>query len=268
MTQLDVRPVNATFGAEIRGLRLADGVDDSVLAALRDAVHEGQEDLDDAAHLALMLRLGSPYIHPIGAAAGITEARAEHIVDDADHPPFQDRWHTDVSWDTAPPTLGSLRAIEMPATGGDTLWASMYAAWDGLSEPMQTWLRGLEARHDLGSGEAFTTKGGADLFERANAAFPDTRHPVALVHPVTGRTCLYVNRQFTRSIVGLAPAESDALLAMLTDHAVQPLHCLRRHWTEGDLCIWDERSTQHFAMADHFPARREMARVAVRDPEP
>ena len=275
MTQLALRPVTATFGVEITGVELADGVDDDLLAALRTAVHEhqvvflpDQGRLGDEGQLDLMLRLGTPYIHPIGRAAGLTEATVEHIVDDADHPPFQDRWHTDVSWDTTPPALGSLRAIEMPEQGGDTLWASMYAAWDGLSNELQSRLRGLECRHDLGDGEAFKSKGGEELYEQAMAMYPDTRHPLAAVHPVTGRSYLYANRQFTSEIVGLEPAESAALLRFLTDHAVQPHYCLRRRWSVGDLCIWDERATQHFAMADHFPARREMARVAVGDPAP
>ena len=273
MTQLAIHPVTATFGAEITGVDLAEGVDDDVLGALRSAVYEhqvvflpGQAGLGDDGQFDLMMRLGTPYIHPLGRAAGLTEAKVEHIVDDADHPPYQDRWHTDVSWDTTPPALGSLRAIEMPEHGGDTLWSSMYAAWDGLSEELRARLSGLECRHGLGDGEAFKSKAGEDLYHQANAMYPDTRHPLAGVHPVTGRTYLYANRQFTSEIVGLTAAESTALLGFLIDHAVQPRFCLRRKWTVGDLCIWDERSTQHVAMADHFPARREMARVAVGDP--
>ena len=268
----DVRPLTSVLGAEITGLPRVDTIDDETLAGLMAAVHEhevvfvsGQDDLDDDGHLAFMLRIGAPYVHPLARVNGITDAIVEHIIDDADHPPFQDRWHTDVSWDLEPPRIGSLRPIDMPASGGDTLWASATAAYDALSPKLREQLDGLTAHHDIGSGEAFKSKGGEAIFEMARELLPDTTHPVVGTHPVTGRRFLYVNKQFTRRIVELEPNESDALLGFLADHVVQPNHCLRHTWSIGELCLWDERTTQHFATADHFPARREMARVAVGD---
>jgi len=273
MASFETQRCTSVLGATLTGLPRIDTIDDDTLAEVVAAVHEhqvvfirGQEDLSDPQHLEVMLRVGSPYVHPLARVAGRTDAIVEHIVDDADHPPFQDRWHTDVSWDLTPPTIGSLRPIEMPEQGGDTLWASMYAAYDSLSPRLRDALDGLTAHHDIGSGEAFKTKGGVDVFEMAKTLLPDTRHPVIGTHPTTGRRHLAVNKQFTRRIVELEPAESDALLGFLVDHAVQPNHCLRHRWTVGELCLWDERSTQHFATGDHFPARREMARVAVGDP--
>jgi taurine dioxygenase len=273
MTTFHVRPLTSVLGAEITGLPRVDTIDDATLAELMAAVHEhkvvfvtDQEKLADDGHLAFMLRIGAPYVHPLAHVAGKTDPIVEHIIDDADHPPFQDRWHTDVTWDLEPPRIGSLRPIEMPASGGDTLWASMYAAYDSLSPRLQEQLEGLTAHHDLGDGEAFKSKGGEAIFEMAKELLPDTRHPVAPVHPVTGRRYLNVNRQFTRSIVELEPNESEALLGFLVDHAVHPNYCLRHSWTVGELCVWDERATQHFATAGHYPARREMARVAVGDP--
>lgn len=264
--------MSAALGARIHGADLSVEPPQATVEALRDAVYThqvvfvtDQKAMSDAAHLDLMRRLGTPYIHPLARAMGITEPIVEHIVDDEDHPPYQDRWHTDVTWDTTPPTLGSLRAIDVPATGGDTLWASMHAAWDGLSAPIQTLLDGLDARHDLGDGEAFRSKAGEEAYAAALAMFPDTRHPIVGDHPRSGRRHLYVNRQFTASIPDLTEVESDTLLGFLTDHAVQPQFCVRHRWTAGDFCIWDERTTQHFATADHFPDRREMARVAVID---
>ncbi len=273
MTSFDTRRLTSVLGAEITGLPRVDTVDDATLGKLVAAVREhqvvfidGQDELTDEQHLSFMLRIGSPYVHPLARVGGRTEAMVEHIVDDDAHPPFQDRWHTDVTWDLHPPTIGSLRPIDMPPHGGDTLWASMYAAHDSLSPRMRDTLTGLTAHHDIGSGEAFKTKGGVEFFEMARDLLPDTHHPVIGTHPSTGRPYLYVNRQFTRRIAELEQHESDALLDFLVDHAVQPNHCLRHSWTVGELCLWDERSTQHFATADHFPARREMARVAVGDP--
>lgn len=273
MTDLAIQPLTGVLGASISGLPRVDSIDDATLDALVAAIHEhqvvfvqNQHELDDDGQLELMLRIGSPYVHPLSRVAGRTEATVEHIIDDADHPPFQDRWHTDVTWDLTPPTIGSLRPIEMPVAGGDTLWASMYAAYDALSPKVQSALEGLEAHHDIGSGEAFKSKGGEAFFEMAKELLPDTRHRVVGHHPATGRPYLYVNRQFTRSILDLAADESTELLGFLVDHAVHPNHCLRHTWQLGEFCLWDERSTQHFATADHFPARREMARVAVGDP--
>lgn len=272
MTSFGTRRLTAVLGAEITGLPPVGTLGDDQLGELLAAVHEhqvvfvrDQDGLTDDGHLEFMLRIGSPYVHPLARVGGRTEAIVEHIVDDADHPPFQDRWHTDVSWDLTPPAIGSLRPIELPAHGGDTLWASMYAAHETLSPRLQDLLDGLTARHDIGSGEAFRSKGGVDVFEMARELLPDTRHPVVGVHPVTGRRHLYVNRQFTRRIVELEARESAALLGFLVDHAVQPNHCLRHTWAGDELCLWDERATQHLATADHYPARREMARVAVGD---
>lgn len=271
-TKIEVRPLTGVFGAEIRGLPCVDQLNEDETAAILAAVHEhqvifiqGQEALGDEGHLEFMLRLGSPYVHPLARVAGRAEAAADHIVDDADHPPFQDRWHTDVTWDLEPPTIGSLRPIDMPERGGDTLWASMYAAYDGLSEAYRHMIDRFTAHHDLGDGEAFKSKGGLKAYEMANELLPDTRHPVVGTHPTTGRKFLYVNQQFTRRIVDLEPNESAAVLGFLVDHAVHPNNGLRHTWTIGELCLWDERATQHLATADHFPARREMARVAVGD---
>ncbi|MEM7141662.1 MAG: TauD/TfdA family dioxygenase [Actinomycetota bacterium] len=273
MASFEARPLTSVLGARIAGLPRIDTIDDATLTELMAAVHEhqvvfidDQDDLDDGQHLAFMLRVGSPYVHPLARVGGRTDPLVEHIVDDADHPPFQDRWHTDVSWDLEPPRIGSLRPIDMPETGGDTLWASGLAAYDALSPRLREQLDGLTAHHDIGSGEAFKTKGGESIFEMAKELLPDTRHPVVGVHPSTGRRYLYVNKQFTRRIVELTEPESDALLGFLVDHIVQPNFCLRHTWRLGELCLWDERSTQHFATADHFPLRREMARVAVGDP--
>ena len=267
-TSLTVEPIGGHLGARVTGLDLTDrsAATGPVLRALLDEhlvlVLPAQHALDDDAQRELMLQLGDGYIHPLGRAGGQTEATAGHIVDDADHPPYQDRWHTDVTWDPEPPTVGSLRAIDIPERGGDTLFASMYAAYDALSSSMQAMIAGLTAKHGLGDSMAFISKAGPELTARAAEACADTHHPV--VGHVDGRPHLYVNRQFTESIDGLAEAESDALLRVLCDHAESPNWQIRHRWTEGDVVLWDERVTLHFAAADHQPARREMARFVVR----
>jgi taurine dioxygenase len=269
LTALTVRPVGGCLGAEVTGIDLRVPLSDARVSHLRELldrhlvlVFPGQA-LDDDQHLAVALRFGLPYVHPLGRTAGQVTAGVEHIVDSVEHPPYQDRWHTDVSWDPDPPVYGTLRAIEIPSHGGDTVWANMYAAYDALSPVMQRAIAPLSAVHDMGRATAFITKAGADLVARTRDAFPGSEHPVVCVHPATGRRYLNVNKEFTASIVGMHTDESAALLELLTNAATSPNVQMRYAWTPGDFVIWDERVTQHFAVADYLPERREMARVAV-----
>ena len=272
MTTVKVRPLAGCVGAEVVGVDLREALADATLGEIRRLLDErlvvffpGQA-LDDEQHLAFALRFGEPYIHPIGRTAGRTSVGVEHIVDSVEHPPYQDKWHTDVSFDPHPPVYGTLRAIDIPSRGGDTVWASMYAAYDALSTVMQEVVAPLSAVHDMGSAAAFVTKAGADLVARTREAFPGAEHPVVGVHPSTGRSFLNVNREFTARIVGMHADESAAVLRLLTDQVTNPNHQVRYSWTPGDFVIWDERVTQHFGVADYLPQRREMARVAVGAP--
>ncbi|MCU0311474.1 MAG: TauD/TfdA family dioxygenase [Acidimicrobiales bacterium] len=268
-TGLSVTPTAGRLGAAVRGIDLRDGLDDDRRAELGALLDEHlvlvlpDQDLDDEGQLAFALRFGAPYIHPLGRASA-SEPRCEHIVDDVDHPPYQDEWHTDVSWDVEPPTYGTLRAVDLPARGGDTIWSSAYAAYDALSPPLQAFVEPLAAVHTMGVGKAFVSKAGPELVAQVRELFPGVEHPVVAWHPGTGRPYLNVNRGFTESIVGLHPEESRAVLGILFAAAEDPNHQFRHHWSPGDVVIWDERCTQHFAVADYMPERREMGRVAVR----
>lgn len=269
-TTFSVTPRAGHLGADVAGLDLRDVPGDDALARTVTALLDehlvlffrGQE-LDDEAQLAFALALGEPYIHPIAKAGGTTDAKCEHIVDDVEHPPFQDRWHTDVSWDFEPPVYGTLRAIDLPPKGGDTIWASMYAAYDALSPTMQQVLEPLQALHTMGASRSFLSKAGPEMVARTLEAFPGAAHRVIGTHPSTGRRFLNVNAEFTQSIVGMEPDESDALLGFLVRHATQPNFQVRHTWSPDDVGVWDERCTQHFAVADYMPSRREMGRVAV-----
>jgi len=139
----------------------------------------------------------------------------------------------------------------------------MYAAYDALSPVLQEVISPLLAVHDMGSATAFVAKAGAELVARTREAFPGAEHPVVGVHPSTGRRYLNVNKEFSVRIVGMHPEESATLLKLLTDQTTNPNHQVRYSWAPGDFAIWDERVTQHFAVADYMPERREMARVAV-----
>lgn len=266
---LTVQPLGGHLGARVLGLDLRHALDRELAEHLHAVLDEHlvlvfpDQHLDDAQQFGFARAFGGPYIHPLGRGAG-REAGCERIIDDVEHPPYQDKWHTDVSWDPEPPTVGTLRAIDMPERGGDTVFASMYAAYDSLSPTMQAAIEPLVALHTMGAAKAFISKAGADAVAKAKALFPGTERPVVGVHSRTGRKFLNVNREFTERIVGMTDTESNALLHLLTETAVSPNWQFRYQWSVGDVVLWDEQATQHFAVADYLPARREMGRAVVR----
>lgn len=163
-----------------------------------------------------------------------------------------DEWHTDITFRPEPALMSILHMIKCPPMGGDTLWASLYAAYDDLSPPMKALCEGLTALHD---------------------ALPHNRpeqmavHPVVRIHPVTGRKALYVNEHFTRRIVEMNATESDALLGYLTKWITNPKFTVRYKWSEGAVGIWDNRCTQHFVLND-FEGERIIQRVTVMGDKP
>ena len=158
-----------------------------------------------------------------------------------------DEWHTDITFQDSPALMSILHMVKSPAVGGDTMWASLYAAYDELSPPMQALCEGLTALHDAAPHNR-----------------PDqmTIHPVVRVHPVTGRKALYVNEHFTRRIVEMNAGESAALLTYLTQWVAQPRFTVRKSWTEGTIAMWDNRCTQHFVLND-FVGERIIQRVTI-----
>jgi taurine dioxygenase len=163
-----------------------------------------------------------------------------------------DEWHTDITFRDEPALMSILRMVRCPTVGGDTMWSSLYAAFDELSEPMRDLCEGLTALHD---------------------ALPHGRpeqmaiHPVVRVHPETGRKALYVNEHFTRRIVEMNASESDMLLGYLTKWVQNPRFTVRYRWTEGTVAMWDNRCTQHFVLND-FEGERVIQRVTVMGDRP
>jgi len=174
---------------------------------------------------------------------------------------YENVWHSDVSWREVP-SLGSLlRAIDVPSTGGDTLWADMGAAYDCLDEATRERIDGLVAVHDWWG--SFGRGMPADQRDALRPAFPRVEHPVVRTHAETGRKTIYVNAVFTSHIVGLPADESAALLDLLCRQATYPEYQCRFRWNPGDLAIWDNRATQHYPTSDYFPQRRVMERITV-----
>lgn len=269
-------PITGTFGAELSGERVADGIDgawlsrqlvDHRLLVLRD------QHLTHAQQVQLARELGEPTpAHPV--VPGHPD-HPEILVLDGAQGGRNARWHTDVTFMPAPPAASVLVGDVMPAFGGDTMWADTRTAYDRLSPAVQAAIDTLEAVHRISPlaywGEPFDTALGRDdaqrLFDDA-AKVPPVIHPVVRVHPVTGRKNLFVNPGFTTHIVGMSRIESDGLLRLLYEHATQPELVLRHRWRAGDVVIWDNRATMHYAVDDYGAAQRCMRRVTIRGTTP
>ena len=181
-----------------------------------------------------------------------------------DSKPDAAEWHSDMTYRPEPPFASILKAVEVPPVGGDTLWASMFAVHDALDPGLRNDLAQLEAVHDMG---AFRTgayrEGGNEGMGTALANAGSAVHPVIEHHPCTGRPYLNVSESFTRFVIGLSAPESGRLLTHLFDLINRPDFHMRVRWQPGTIVLWDNRGTQHYAVADYLPHRRVMHRVAV-----
>lgn len=188
----------------------------------------------------------------------------------AENPSKIEVWHTDMTFRPAPPAVTLLHGQIIPAYGGDTLWASIGAAYEGLSAPMQKLVDGLEAVHDFRHGfqESLAEPGGAERLAPAIEENPPVTHPLIATHPETGRRVIYVNALFTTHVVGLTAAESRMLLNYLYEHIVTAEYTVRLSWTPNTVAIWDNRATQHKPVNDFFPQRRKMHRVTIAGDRP
>jgi len=276
-SRLRVQRINPNIGAELIGVDLSRPQTADEVAAIETALidHEvllfrGLQDIDVDQQIAFARNFGELTIHPFSPNMG---DKPEVIVLDnhKDNPPsLTDQWHSDETFRDTPPLGTMLLCRITPEIGGDTLFASMTCAYEGLSDRMQRHIDGLEAIHDF---KPFRTLFGDDPAKRAKLRemedkFPNPTHPVVRVHPVSGRRILNVNPQFTLRIKGMSQPESDALLDFLYDQAKIPDYQLRIRWEPGQMAFWDNRATQHYAVHDYWPQRRRMERVTLKGDRP
>jgi taurine dioxygenase len=276
-TTIDIRPVHMTTGAEIHGVDLAEPLQDSAYREIRNALNEygviffrGQN-LTPAQHLAFTERFGEVEAddsmslgHPDGYPM-ICEVRKE---------PEETRnvggkWHSDHSFDPAPPLGAVLLARELPDYGGDTMFASMYAAYDALSDGLKRTIEGLRAVHaKTRAYESLTTERqvSAAHKDEARAKFGsrEALHPVAPRHPESGRRLLFINPNYTVRFEGWTEKESEPLLNFLYQHAARPEFTYRFQWQQGSIAFWDNRSVWHYALNDYHGSRRLMHRISVK----
>jgi taurine dioxygenase len=183
------------------------------------------------------------------------------LEDTADDPPKSDRWHTDVPFVARPPDVAVLSMRMAPPVGGDTLWSSLYAAYEAVSPTLRERLSPLELDLDLGTSAAtIRDMYGEAYYREVMSRFEGARHPLVRVHPVTGRPALYLCGSFMRGIAGMHPGESDAVLGYLRSLLDDPNLQCRWRWRQHDVAVWDERCTNHRGLSDHFPSYRMVRR--------
>lgn len=268
---LTAAPLGPTIGARVSGVDLSQPLTPSVAAELEALLVHHQvlffenQPITPEQQRAFAATFGPLHIHPV--YPNIPEFPEIMVLDTGPHNPTDnDVWHTDVTFVEAPPAIVALSAKKVPPIGGDTVWASAFAAYEALSEPLRRLLEPLTAVHDFSRSFPEWRHNGPGVYERwleARAKNPIRVHPVIRTHPVNGRKALFVNDNFTAAILGLSPKESDYLLRFLFDHVARPEFTVRWSWKPNDLALWDNRSTQHYAVNDYLPHSRLMHRATV-----
>ena len=272
MPRIRTRPQTPTNRALVENVDLSVPLDVEQFADIQAALLRHQviffenQRLTPVQHRDFAARFGALHTHPL--YPGVPEAPELFTLDNHQaNPTDNDSWHTDVTFIETPPKAAILHAHLLPASGGDTIWSNMKAAFEALSPSFRDYLTTLDAVHDFARG--FPASGvvagnaGAEAHARAVAANPPVTHPVVRTHPETGEDGLFVNYTFTDRIVGLTRKESDAILGMLFEHIQKPEFLVRWRWTENAIAFWDNRVTQHYAVNDYLPARRVMVRATI-----
>jgi taurine dioxygenase len=265
-----VERLGVKLGAEISGVDLREPLPPATLHAFEAALIEHKvvmlrdQHLTTEQHVALSRQFGDLEVHPMRPQGEFPEILV--LDNHKDNPVLStDVWHSDTTFRKTPTKYTILRCQIMPELGGDTLWANMEAAYDGLGSSFKTMVDGMRAVHDFQNFRVLFKNTDEDRakLRKMEDLFPNPSHPVVRTHPVTGRKSIYVNPQFTLRIEGLKPAESRAILDVLFAQALVPEYQFRLRWAPGTIVFWDNRSTQHYAANDYYPERRRMERTAV-----
>ena len=265
-----VKPLAAALGVELSGVDLTSKLNPEVFREVRRLLVEHQviffrdQDISPQQHHDLAASFGPLQTHPAyGTVDGFPEITI--LESTAENPSKIEAWHTDMTFRQHPPMGAVLRSKIIPEQGGDTLWASMTAAYEALSDPMKEFLSGLNAEHDFSWGfkESLAEPGGRERLAQAVASNPPVVHPVIRTHPESGKKVLFVNSLFTTRILELEKQESVALLEFLYEHVTTPEFSCRFNWEPNTIAIWDNRSTQHKPINDYFPAHRMLHRIAI-----
>ncbi len=279
---MDYQTVSVTrrsphLGAFVDDVDLSKKLPDPTIQDIRHALLEHgvlffrNQNLTESEHIRLGEQFGTlDEPHPVFDCnqddPRLTIIESKGRAHDAEH-----YWHTDVTYQEAPSMGSILIAKKIPESGGDTLFASMYAAYDTLSEPIRKMLESLTAQHSIERGWGASLRmqpNGERRIQALKEAFPLRTHPVLRTHPETRRTALYVNEYYTSRINELSEVESQGLLKLLFHHSQLPDFQVRHSWQVGDVAFWDNRCTQHYASHDYGAAHRIMNRVTIVGDQP
>lgn len=271
-TMVRVEQLAPAIGAEIHGIDLGRQDNEETFGTLHDALMEHQviflrdQTLTPDQHMTLAQRFGKPLYSKKLKMYGDKYDSMSLLENDGSKVAVGSVWHTD-NTDYEEPPMGSLLYCEIaPKVGGDTIWCSMYAAYEALAESTKKYIDGLTALHD-NSNVRRRYSGQGILRNEAMEVPPPVEHPVVIRHPVTGRKALFVNSNYTVRINGVSDTESQHLLQMLYDHVKKPEFQVRFRWRANSLAIWDNRCTQHYALDDYSELRR-MRRVQIAGSKP
>ena len=263
---ITVTPKGVTLGAEISGVRLSGDLPDEVIAEIRRAwldykvVYVRDQDISSTEHVEFARRFGELEVHPflLGSEEHPELVRFEKGVEAGG---FENGWHHDVTWRETPSMGAILRSIQVPATGGDTAFSDMAAAYDGLDDEMKERLNGLQAAHDYTSafGSFVDDSKKAEMREQ----YPVVHHPIVRTHPETGRKLLFVNAYFTSHVIDMDEHEGNQLLRYLISRASIMEYQYRVSWEPDQVTLWDNRIVQHYALSDYYPDVRIMERASI-----
>lgn len=264
------RPMAGALGAEIKGIDLTQSLSTEDYKQIRKLLIEHEviffrnQDISPAQQKALADSFGPLQTHPAyDTIEGFPEITI--LESTAKEPTKIEAWHSDMTFRQHPPLASMLRSKIVPVRGGDTVWASMTAAYEDLSGHMQHFLDGLYAVHDFRHGfkESLEEEGGAERLAQAVKDNPPVEHPVIQTHPESGKKVIFVNSLFTTHIIGMKKTESRAVLDFLFEHIKTPEFTCRFSWEPNCIAIWDNRSTQHKPINDYFPAHRQLHRITI-----
>jgi len=272
--ELDIQPLTTHVGAEIFGVDLAEGYDGQVYADIRAAMHRygvvffREQTLSAAEYLAFATQFGEPRVNPLTSHVEGFPAIATLVKEAWHETSTGDMWHADHTFLPSPMNT-CLRAVEVPAVGGDTLWANTRVAYERLPEPIKEEIADLKALHshsflikDLDYARKHKEEHGVGMSDDMSSATSEMLyHPVVRKHPETGADVLFVNPGYTVKFEGQSRAQSLDLLNKLYDHCLQPEFQCRFRWRPGSIAMWDNSQTWHFAVNDYAGQRREMQRI-------
>ena len=267
---MKVIQLTPSIGATISEISLNKDLNSETIEQIYSALIKHQviffrgQDISPDTHLKLAESLGE--IDPGHPVYPHVEGHQSIVLlkNDVNNRPDTNDWHKDLTFKSNPPFASILHGVKVPKVGGDTLWASMSAAYDELPNGWKEHLEGLEAIHDMGTfRNDFYKEGGIDSVNSALKKVGSAVHKIIETHPISGLKYLNVNQSFTRNIINESQGPSDHILQFLYQHISKPEFQVRFHWEDNSIAIWDNRITQHYAVCDYLPELRHMQRVTV-----